>query len=316
MVPFIAALLVGAGLFGLVVGLARQARDRREALGALVAAELAEPSGTPESLTELMGKAGMLAERVLGRTSTFDRIELHLNRAGWSLRPAEFFGLVGVCSFVVGTLAWALFSSPIVGFAAVVFSAAVWVALLVRRSRSRVRKIDEQLPGVLQLLAGSLEAGSSVLHAFELVAEEGDPPIASEFSRVVAETKVGRPLLEALDAVAGRIGSRDLDWTVEAIRIQQQSGGKLADVLRVLAEFMRARLEVRGEVRTLSAEARLSARVLTVLPILIGLFMFGFRRGYFEPLYATTLGRAMLVVGALGIVVGSLWMRRVVRVEV
>jgi tight adherence protein B len=90
----------------------------------------------------------------------------------------------------------------------------------------------------------------------------------------------------------------------------------LADTLRVLADFMRARLEVRGEVRALSAEARLSAKVLTLLPIVIGLFFFFFRRGYFQPLYTTGVGKGMLVAGAIGIVLGSVWMRRLVRVEV
>jgi tight adherence protein B len=263
-----------------------------------------------------MEKAGVLAERVFGRTSTFDRIQLLLTRAGWSLRPGEFLGTVGISALVVGFLALVLFGSVLAALAGMVVWTTVAVSLLARKSRGRARNIEDQLPNVLQLLAGSLEAGSSVLHAFELVVEEGDPPLADEFARVVAETKVGRPLVVSLEAVATRIGSRDLDWTVEAIRIQQQTGGKLADTLRVLSAFMRARLEVRGEVRALSAEARLSAKVLTALPIFIGGFMFTFRRGYFEPLVATGMGRAMLILGAIGIVVGSWWMRRLVRVEV
>jgi tight adherence protein B len=316
MVPFIAALLVGGGAFAIVVGLAARARARQAELATLVEAELAEPTTNPESLAELMEKAGMLAERMLSRTSTLDRIQLLLTRAGYRLRPGEFVGIVSVCAVVIGTLTWILSSSIFVGGAFAAASGLSAVAFVSRKSRTRILKIEEQLPTILELLAGSLEAGSSVLHAFELVVEEGDPPLAHEFARVVAETKVGRPLLESLEALATRIGSRDLDWTVEAIRIQQQSGGKLAETLRVLAEFMRARIEVRGEVRALSAEARLSGKVLTALPICIGLFMFGFRRSYFEPLYATSFGRAMLVAGALGIVAGSWWMRRLVRVEV
>jgi tight adherence protein B len=154
------------------------------------------------------------------------------------------------------------------------------------------------------------------MHAFEIVVEEGDAPLADELARVVAETKVGRPLIESLESMAQRIGSRDVDWTVEAISIQQRTGGKLADTLRVLADFMRARIEVRAEVRALSAEARLSGKVLTALPIVIGGFFFAFRRAYFEPLLASGMGRAMLMAGVAGIVVGSLWMRRLVRVEV
>jgi tight adherence protein B len=127
---------------------------------------------------------------------------------------------------------------------------------------------------------------------------------------------VGRPLLESFEAMAERVGSRNLSWTVEAIRIQHQTGGKLADTLRVLADFMRARVEVKGEVRALSAEARLSAKILTGLPFLVGGFFFLFRRSYIEPLFTTGVGRFMLVLAGIGILVGSVLMRKIVRVEV
>ena len=316
MIPVIAALFVGIGLFSIVLGLAARARARQDTLASLLEAELAEPSGTPEALTELMGKAGVFAERMLDRTSAGNHLQLTLTRAGWSLRPGEFMTVISVSALVTGALLWLVTGQFLFGIVVAAAWAAGFVGLVAKKGHTRVRRIEEQLPTVLQVLSGSLEAGSSVLHAFELVVEEGDPPLATEFARVVAETRVGRPLLESLEALAIRVGSRDLDWTVEAIRIQQVTGGKLADTLRVLADFMRARLEVRGEVRALSAEARLSAKVLTALPIFIGLFFFFFRRGYFQPLYTTGVGKAMLVAGAIGIVAGSAWMRRLVRVEV
>lgn len=316
MIPVIAALFVGIGLFSIVLGVAARARARQAMLASLLEAELAEPSGTPEALLELMGKAGLFAERMLDRTSAGNALQLTLTRAGWSLRPGEFMTVVGVSALATGAFTWLASGRLLLGIVVAAGCAGGLVSTVARKGRTRVRRIEEQLPSILQLLSGSLEAGSSVLHALDVVVEEGDPPMSTEFARVVAETKVGRPLLESLEAMAVRVGSRDLDWTVEAIRIQQTTGGKLADTLRVLADFMRARLEVRGEVRALSAEARLSAKVLTALPIFIGLFFFFFRRGYFQPLYTTGVGKWMLVAGAIGIVAGSVWMRRLVRVEV
>ena len=312
----IAALFVGVGLFGVVLGLAMRARARREVLASLLEAELAEPSGTPEALTELMERTGLLAERLLKGTSVLGRLQLMLNRSGWSLRPGEFIAVASAAGLGAGIIMLLVTSSPSWGLVIAATVATTFVSVVARKGQRRTRKIEEQLPTVLQMLSASLEAGSSVLHAMELIVEEGDPPLATEFARVVAETRVGRPLLESLEALAERVGSRDLDWTVEAIRIQHQTGGKLADTLRVLADFMRARIEVRGEVRALSAEARLSAKVLTALPLFLGGFFFMFRRGYFEPLYATSTGRVMLIIGAAGLVLGSLWMRRLVRVEV
>ncbi len=312
----LAALFVGLGLFVVVLGLASRAKARREVMASLLESELAEPTGTPEALTDLMERTGMLAERMLNGTTLIGRIQLMLNRSGWSLRPGEFIAVVAATGVGVGLVLTLVTGAPTWGFVAAIGSAFTFVSVISKRGRLRTRKIEEQLPTILQMMSGSLESGASVLHAMEVIVEEGDPPLATEFARVVAETRVGRPLLESLEALAERVGSRDLDWTVEAIRIQHQTGGKLADTLRVLADFMRARLEVRGEVRALSAEARLSAKVLTALPLLLGGFFFLFRRGYFEPLYATSSGRVMLVMGAMGIVIGSFWMRRLVRVEV
>jgi len=147
----------------------------------------------------------------------------------------------------------------------------------------------------------------------EIIAMEGDPPLAEEFARVVAETQVGRPILDSLQAMSDRCGSQDLDWTVEAIRIQYTIGGSLSETLRVLADFMRARVEVRAEVRALSAEARLSGKVLTGLPLLVGAFLFLFRRDYVAPLYQTNTGRYMLGAAGFGMLLGTMWMRRIVK---
>jgi tight adherence protein B len=315
-IGFLAALLVAGGVVGVAYGLAERARNRHEMIKDLLNSELAEPSGEPERLAELVDRVGGFAERMLGRTSMAGNLERSLTRAGWALRPGEFGAVLALAMVAGGMVVWLLTGSVfgfVLGAAGVGFGVPLEVS---RRGRKRIQRVEEQLPTVLQLLASSLDSGASVLQAMALVVDEGDAPISDEFSRVVAETKVGRPLLEALEGMAERIGSRDLDWTVEAIRIQHQTGGKLADTLRVLAGFMRARVEVRGEVRSLSAEAKLSARVLTGLPLVIAGYLFTFRRSYLEPLYTTSMGRVMIAVAITGLVVGTFWMRRLVRVEV
>lgn len=316
MIALLAALLVGTGLACIVYGIGERARVRAGRLQHLIEAELAEPSGSPERLNDLMERAGAFTDRLIGSTTLAARVQLMLTRAGWSLRPGELAAVGAVIALGAGAGVWLVTGSLLWGAGSVTLTPPAAVALLRAKGHNRVRKVEEQLPTVLRLLSGSLDSGASVLHAMEVVAEEGDPPLAPEFSRVVAETRVGRPVIEALEGMAGRVGSRDLDWTVSAIRIQHQTGGKLADTLRVLADFMEARLEVRGEVRALSAEARISAKVLTVLPIAVAGFLFLFRGSYFEPLYTTPMGRAMILAAAAGLGLGSLWMRRIARVEV
>jgi tight adherence protein B len=120
-------------------------------------------------------------------------------------------------------------------------------------------------------------------------------------------------MLDSLQAMADRCASQDLDWTVEAIRIQYTSGGSLSETLRTLAEFMRARVEIRAEVRALSAEARLSGKVLTGLPLGVGGFLMLFRPDYVAPLYQTGTGKMMLVAAGVGMLMGTLWMKRIIK---
>ena len=298
------------------VGIAQRSSGRREHLRQLLEVELEQPTKSPEALSELMEKAGAYAERAMGKTATAVSLKSRLTQAGSSLKAGEFTAIVALGAVIVGALSWMLSRSLVIGILMAALTPIYGIFHLKSKARKRLIALETQLPAVLQLLAGSLDSGSSLLIAMELAGEEGDPPLSVELNRVVAETRVGRPLLESLEAMAERIGSKDISWTVEAIRIQHQTGGRLADTLRVLADFMRARLEVRGEVRALSAEARISGKVLIGMPIAIGAFLFFFRREYLEPLYTTTFGWVMLSGAIIGMTLGSFWMSRMCRVEV
>lgn len=313
---FLAALFVAAGCLMVAVGIAQRSSGRKEHLRQLLEVELEQPTKSPEALSELMEKAGAFAERAMGRTTTAVSLRGRLTQAGSNLKAGEFVAVVALTAATAAALVWMLTNSFLIGLIVACVVPVFGLIYLKNRARKRLIQLESQLPAVLQLMAGSLDSGSSLLLAMELAGEEGDPPLATELSRVIAETRVGRPLLESLEAMAQRIGSKDIAWTVEAVRIQHQTGGKLADTLRVLADFMRARLEVRGEVRALSAEARISGKVLTALPIGIGAFLFIFRRGYLDPLISTVFGQLMLGAAVVGLVLGSLWMRRMAQVEV
>jgi tight adherence protein B len=314
MIP-LGVLMVFGGLGSAMFGLALMRKARRDSLARLGEAELADPSGPAASLADLMERAGHVADKALRRTRMIPNIQAMLGQAGWSLRAGEFAAAMAAGAAAVATFFWFV-SGPALGVVAAILGPLVTIWWLDRTGKRRTRKLEQQLPNVLQLWAASLESGSSVLHAMELAREEGEDPISFELARVVAETKVGREVTEALHAMAERVRSRDLEWTVEAIVIQHKTGGRLSDTLRVLAEFMRARQEVQGEVRALSAEALLSAKVLTALPFLLGSYFFLFRRAYLAPLYQTSLGRMMLLLALGGVVLGTFWMRRIVRVEV
>jgi len=148
------------------------------------------------------------------------------------------------------------------------------------------------------------------------VVREDTQPSAGEFSRALAETRIGGELEAALDRVADRMDSTDLRWSVMAIRIQRSVGGNLVEVLHNTVDMMRERASLRRHVRALSAEGRLSAYILIALPLLVGAWLFFSRGSYMRPLYTTPIGVAMLIGGAVLVAVGTVWMRNVIKVEV
>jgi tight adherence protein B len=311
-IAVVAAVLVAAGIIAAAWGIATREKTGRQSLAQLLDLERLDPTQPPQTIVALMERAGALADRAFKGTATSSRLQASLASAGVKLRPGEF-GVVVAGMGVAGALVSFVFFPLLVSLIVLVGLPIASYFWMIRKGRKRRISLETQLPTVLQLLAGSLDSGASMLHAMEIVAQEGNPPLADEFARVVVETQVGRPMLDSLQAMADRCASQDLDWTVEAIRIQYTSGGSLSETLRTLAEFMRARVEIRAEVRALSAEARLSGKVLTGLPLLVGGFLMLFRRDYVAPLYQTGTGKGMLIAAGFGMLLGTLWMRRIVK---
>ncbi len=172
------------------------------------------------------------------------------------------------------------------------------------------------LPDALQLIIGSLRSGFSLSQAIDAMVRELPDPVASEFGRALGEARLGESLEDALARVAERMRSDDLRWAVVAIRVQQQVGGNLAEVLTTTVNTIRERDALRRHVRALSAEGRLSAWILVALPVLAGVFMFTVRTEYAMVLVTDPLGLLLLLIGVLLVAVGTFWMSRVIKVEV
>jgi len=255
-------------------------------------------------------------ERLLS-AGAMQRLAYRLDLAGINRKPADWVVLGGCGSVVLAVLLTLLIGNAFFGI--LLGGLAGWLAMRlivsVRISRRR-SAFAEQLPDMLQVLAGSLKSGFSLPQALDAVVREDTQPIAGEFSRALAETRIGGELEVALDRVADRMDSKDLHWSVLAIRIQRSVGGNLVEVLRTTGETMRERSAVHRHVRALSAEGRLSAYILIALPVLVGSFLFVIRDSYMRPLYTTPLGLAMMTVSVVLLVLGSVWMRNVVKVEV
>jgi len=261
------------------------------------------------------GAVARIAEDVMSGRKLTRSLALELPRAGIAYTPAEFVAATAVGMAIFALLTGLLFS-PLFGLilAGVV---AVGARLYVRwRAKRWLTTFDAQLPEAFDLLAASLEAGSSLPQAMALVADEGDPPVSEEFAQVLAETRLGVPLTEAFQASVQRVGSRDFAWCVQAVGIQQEFGASLAGVLRTLGEFMRWRQELKREVSTLTAEGRVSAYVLIGLPFAVAGFFTLTNPGYLAPLISTPLGWGMTLAASVLMVIGAAWMMKIVKVEV
>lgn len=265
------------------------------------------------------GRVASAADNSVARILSADaqqRLALRLDLAGIERRPTEWvvFGCAG--SLVLALLLSLLMGSPLLGIPAGLLAGWLGMRFILNSRISRRRAaFSEQLPDVLQILAGSLQAGFSLPQALDAVVRDDTQPGAGEFSRALAETRISGEIEASLERVADRMDSVDLRWAVMAIRIQRSIGGNLVEVLRNTVDTMRERSALRRHVRALSAEGRLSAYILIALPLFVGALLFVTRNGYVRPLYTTPLGLAMLIVGAVLMVLGTIWIRNVVRVE-
>jgi len=175
----------------------------------------------------------------------------------------------------------------------------------------RVRKFENQLPDILITVAASLKAGHSFRQGIQSVVEEGAEPAAKEFKRVMTETQLGKPIDDALAAMATRMGSENFTFVINAVTIQRQIGGSLAGLFDMVAETVRQRQQFARKVRSLTAMGRMSAYVLVGLPFFIAAVVSVLNPTYMDPLYHTGLGQKMMIGSVLMIGFGSLMLKRI-----
>jgi tight adherence protein B len=258
------------------------------------------------------------AASVLRRNQDLDaKISSRLQAAGSELKSSEWLLVHGGLVFLFGLVGLVIGGGNLfIGFAflaAGVFGP--WMYLGFRRSRRR-KKFNSGLPDTLQLMSGSLAAGLSLSQSIDTIVREGAEPIASEFRRVLVETRLGVSLEDAMEGVAERFDSKDFEWVVMAIKIQRQVGGNLAELLDTVAATMREREYVRRQVAALAAEGKLSAWVLGGLPPVFMLYLLLTNYDYVIVMFQEPLGWAMLAGACTILGVGVFWMSRLVKVEV
>jgi tight adherence protein B len=328
-VKIVFALLVAAGVLGLGLAVVLMTGDRRGRIERRLGVLLEEP--TPEGededetfvpkgdqalaetalLQRMVGITGQLAERAGLLTRTEDALE----QADLPLRPPEalFFYFAGL--FVVGLLGLLVLPIPMaLGLA--LLAGVVPVIMLHRRRRTRLREFQAQLPGTLNLLSGSMRAGFSFAQGLESVANEATQPTRRELQRVFTESRLGRPIEDALEDSAQRMTSVDLMWAVMAIRIQREVGGNLAELLDTVADTMTQRERLRLEIKALTAEGRFSGWILGIFPVAFAGVLYLIQPDYMGVLFQESIGIMAVIASAVMTFIGFIWLRKILQIEV
>jgi tight adherence protein B len=250
-------------------------------------------------------------------------------RADLRLKPSEYLVIWAGTTIGVPLLMFVLsvvfptLGNPIVLLVGLLIGFMLPRMWLGRRKSSRLNAFNKQLPDTITLIANALRAGSSFLQAIELVVRESRPPISTEFGRVIREVNLGLSFEVALENIVRRVRSDDLELMATAISIQHTVGGNLAEILDSIAYTIRERVRIKGEIRTLTAQQRLSGYVVGFLPIGLAAFLFIAAPKFMDPLFdaraalmGLPVGVLILALGGFSMFMGFMFIRKIVDIEV
>ncbi|HUC34075.1 MAG TPA: VWA domain-containing protein [Gaiellaceae bacterium] len=251
-------------------------------------------------------------ESVFGKFRQWKKLDQVLQRADVPLKTAEFAYIILAAGLVAGFVA-ALFEPPVWAIPlAFVGGASIPYVVVLQKARKRLNAFEEQLPDILITMAASLKAGHSFRQGMQSVVDEGVDPAAREFKRVLTEARLGRPMDDALNEMAARIGSKNFEFVMSAVTIQRQVGGSLASLFDMVADTVRQRQQFRRKIRGLTAMGRMSAYVLVGLPFVVGGAIYLINRAYMEPLLYTSTGHKLILLLLVMMGIGSAVLKKIV----
>lgn len=256
-----------------------------------------------------------LISRIAAKRGFVELFTLRLERAGMKIRGSEFISIHIIVLLISSLVIYTFTNNLPLTVVAILLGAISPFIFIKFKASQRIKKFHEQLPDTLQLIGGSLKAGYSFNQALGMVQDETKPPISDEFKRVLSEIRMGSPEKDALDNMAKRINSEHLDWTVMAISVQREVGGNLAEVMDIIASTIRERDRVMNQIKALTAEGRISAYILIALPIVVGMILSILNREYVSLLVTTKLGLIIIAIAFTLMVIGSVWIIKIVRVD-
>jgi tight adherence protein B len=319
MLPLFVALLVGF-LILLACGFVIAARH-----GLWVRARLEPHLGQPKRVRKTQRKRESrpffqqvvaATERAFANVKQFRYLQRLIERADLPLRASELMYICIGSGLLVGLFAAAIVPSMLAALVLMGVAGSIPVLFVKFKAGMRIKAFDNQLPDLLITIAASLKAGHSFRHAIQAVVDEGAQPTAKEFTRVLSETQLGRPMDRALGDMSERVGSKNLTFVITAVTIQRQVGGSLAGLFDMVAETVRQRQQFARKVRGLTAMGRMSAYVLIGLPFFIALAVTVLNPSYMSPLFHSSTGHMLILLGFAMMGLGSTILNKMVSFKV
>jgi len=243
-------------------------------------------------------------------------IQFQLNRAHVLLKAEEYITVRIMLFLIFGALLYLLSSSLIM---AVIVAFAGWFAprfIIKIRIKKRIKNLNEQLGDAIVLISNSLKAGYSFFQAVDIVAKEMSGPISEEFLLMQKEINLGLTTEKALENLVHRVGSDDMELIITAVLIQRQTGGNLSEVLDNISSTIRDRVKIKGEVRTVTAQGRMSGIIISLLPPVLGFIIYLINPEHISLLFKTPIGLAILGFSVLMELIGIFCINKIVKVEV
>lgn len=257
------------------------------------------------------------------KSSGGDKIKRSLARADIKLKVAEYYAIILISALGLGALTAFLSGGEImqlsISFGIGALIGAFLPSMYVRRQQAvRLKNFADQLPDMINLMVNGLRAGYSTMQALEAVSKELPPPISDEFRRVVQEMQLGVPMVVALENLLRRIPSPDLDFMITAMNVQREVGGNLAEILDTISFTIRERIRIKGEVLTLTSQVRVSAKILSFIPIGLFVLLWFISNDYIRSIFDNGLacGLGALGTGLVLIAIGYFVMMKIADIEV
>lgn len=237
-----------------------------------------------------------LVGKILPLEKYFKKKKVLLTQARLLIKPEEFFGICLIVGLILGLLLFLIFDNILFAIVGFILGFKIPGMYVKNIKKSRAKKLNSQLPEALSILANGLRAGLSFNQAIMIAGKEMDAPIAEDLNKIVHENVLGKEMEEALKDFAERTADDDVEILVTAVLIQRQVGGNLSEILDTISNTIRERVKLKGDIRTMTAQAKLSAVIIGLIPPMIFIILYLLNKDFMMPLFTTLIGQIMIIV--------------------